>query len=119
MTTMNGFFTFLLSLALLVTPAAIPAPVSAMTHDHHNAMSGAAQNSVYTLDGVVQKVDAAAQRLVITHGPLPALRWSSMTMGFALERPELLEGVQAGSKVRFDFRQEGRAHIITEIEVLR
>jgi Cu(I)/Ag(I) efflux system protein CusF len=72
---------------------------------------------VYTADGVIRRLDPAGQNVVITHGPVPALGWPGMTMGFALEDASLLEGLKPGDQVRFDFRNEGNADVIVDIEL--
>jgi Cu/Ag efflux protein CusF len=41
-----------------------------------------------------------------------------MTMRFRVQSPDQLEGITPGDSVRMDFRNEGNASIIQEIEVL-
>ena len=98
-----------------------PAAGKPSAHGGHSG-HGAAQPSAveksrtYTTNGVIQSVDAAAKKAVITHEPIPALNWPVMTMGFAVEDAALLEGLKAGNKVRFDFYNQGTNSVIVDIE---
>ena len=72
---------------------------------------------VYTTTGVIVSVDKAEKKAVITHEPIPALNWPTMTMGFSFEDASMLDGLKAGDKVRFDFRNQGNVSIVLDIEV--
>jgi len=86
-------------------------------HGEVSSPSPAAEKSgLYTTSGVVQSVDQAAGKAVITHEPVPALNWPTMTMGFTFEDASLLEGLKAGDKVRLDFYNQGNASVIVDIE---
>ena len=66
--------------------------------------------------GVVQSVDAANGSLTIAHEPIPALGWPSMTMAFKVDRPALLEGVEAGDRIEFTLRGRDMSAVVTSIE---
>jgi Cu(I)/Ag(I) efflux system protein CusF len=66
--------------------------------------------------GVVQSVDAANGSLTIAHEPIPALGWPSMTMAFKVDRPALLEGVEAGDRIEFMLRGRDMSAVVTSIE---
>src|SRR5699024_10921303 len=57
--------------------------------------------------GVVKAVDTAQGTVTIKHQAIAALHWPAMTMTFKAAKPELLEGVKAGEKVRFGVHAEG------------
>ena len=68
---------------------------------------------VASATGTVEAVDAAVGKITIAHGPVEALGWPAMTMGFKAT-PEQIASVQAGQKVRFEFQAQGmEATIIT------
>lgn len=69
--------------------------------------------------GEVRKVDAAAQKITLRHGPIASVGMPPMTMVFEVERPELLEGVSAGEKVSFQVQQQGNRYIVTELQVMQ
>jgi Cu(I)/Ag(I) efflux system periplasmic protein CusF len=65
--------------------------------------------------GMVESVDAAAGKIVIAHGPVDALQWPAMTMGFKAA-PEQIAAVKVGQKVRFEFQAQGMDATIAKIE---
>ncbi|GMV46548.1 MAG: hypothetical protein AMXMBFR66_19460 [Pseudomonadota bacterium] len=65
--------------------------------------------------GVVSE-PAAAGMITLEHEPVPALKWPAMTMPFRLARPDLAQGLKAGERVRFRFRQQGDDAVLTAIE---
>lgn len=65
--------------------------------------------------GVVQAVDAANNSLTIAHEPIAALGWPAMTMAFKVDRPELLEGVNAGERIEFTLRGRDMSAVVTSI----
>jgi Cu/Ag efflux protein CusF len=66
-------------------------------------------------EGEVRKVDKAAQKITIKHGPLKNLDMPAMTMVFKVKSPAMLEGVKAGDKVKFQAENVGGALTVTEI----
>ena len=65
--------------------------------------------------GTVTAIDAAAGKITLDHGPIPAVGWPAMKMGFSI-KPELLEGVAVGDKVDFDLSVTGSAGAVTAIK---
>jgi len=51
--------------------------------------------------GTVNKIDAAARKLNITHGPIAALKWPGMTMDFGVASGVDLGAVKPGAKIGF------------------
>lgn len=93
--------------ALLVT-AALAAPgafAQDKHHDHGNAPS----------TGEVRKVDKAAKKITIKHGPLQNLEMPPMTMVFQVKDPAMLDQVKAGDKVKFQAEKVGGALTVTQI----
>jgi Cu(I)/Ag(I) efflux system protein CusF len=66
--------------------------------------------------GEVRKVDAATQKITLRHGPIASIGMPPMTMVFEVARPELLEGVSVGEKVRFQVQQQGSRYVVTELQ---
>jgi Cu(I)/Ag(I) efflux system periplasmic protein CusF len=67
-------------------------------------------------DGEIRKVDKAAGKLTIKHGPLKNLDMPGMTMVFQVKDQALLDKVQAGDKVRFRAENESGKFLVTEIQ---
>ena len=63
--------------------------------------------------GTITAVDPAGT-ITIDHGPVPALEWPAMTMGFAAT-PEQAGQVAVGQQVDFEFEMRGNKARITSI----
>lgn len=90
-----------------------------MSEADHQAMGmatggSAGAGTMATATGTVESTDPAAGKIVISHGPVEALKWPAMTMGFTATA-EQIEAVQAGQKVNFEFRSQGADNTITSI----
>lgn len=66
-------------------------------------------------EGTITAIDNEAGTITIDHGPVPAVDWPAMTMGFTAD-PGLRERVQVGDQVNFQFRQTASGGEITSIE---
>ena len=69
-----------------------------------------------SVNGDVQKVDAAAGKVTLKHGPIPALDMGDMTMVYTAKDPAMLKGLKAGDKVRFDPVEVDGKYVVTKIE---
>lgn len=65
--------------------------------------------------GSVTAIDAAAGKITLDHGPIPAVGWPPMTMGFSA-KPDLLKGIAVGDKVDFDVTVTGSAGEVTALK---
>jgi Cu/Ag efflux protein CusF len=72
-----------------------------MGHGGHNhgAMQSSAESEL--VDGVVKKIDKAAGKVTVTHGPLSNLNMPAMTMVFRVKEAAWLEQMKNGGKIRF------------------
>ena len=68
------------------------------------------------VSGDVQKVDAAAGKVTLKHGPIPALDMGEMSMVYRATDPAMLKGLKAGDKVRFEPAEVDGAYTVTKIE---
>jgi Cu(I)/Ag(I) efflux system protein CusF len=94
-------------------------PVSGAEHERmaseaKSAPTETQASKTASATGTVESLDAAAGKITIAHGPVDALGWPAMTMGFKAT-PEQIASVQAGQQVRFDFQVQGREAAITQI----
>ncbi|MDQ3618480.1 MAG: copper-binding protein [Pseudomonadota bacterium] len=71
-----------------------------------------------TATGTVEAVNPGAGTITITHGPVAALDWPAMTMGFKAS-PEQLASVQAGQEVEFAFASRGMEATIVQIAAVK
>jgi len=68
-----------------------------------------------TATGTVKKVNTESGTVTIAHGPVEALGWPSMTMGFKA-KPNQLKTLKEGDQVEFEFSSKGMDSTITRIE---
>ena len=54
------------------------------------------------VSGTVTKIDEAAGKMTIKHGPIKKMDMEGMTMVFKVQSPDMLKLVKVGDKVRFD-----------------
>lgn len=66
--------------------------------------------------GVVKKIDPKAGTVTLAHDPVKSLNWPAMTMGFQVKDRTLLDKVQPGKKVEFEFVQQGKDYVITAVK---
>lgn len=67
----------------------------------------------YSATGDVTEV--SADQVTISHGPVEALGWPAMTMSFEAPSGQMLEDVDVGDPVAFDFRQAGEEYVLTSL----
>ncbi|RQZ34744.1 RND transporter [Burkholderia sp. Bp9090] len=65
--------------------------------------------------GEIRKVDAAAGKLTIKHGPLENLGMDAMTMVFKVKDPAMLSQVKVGDKVDFVAADVGGALTVVDL----
>jgi Cu(I)/Ag(I) efflux system membrane fusion protein len=82
----------------MAAPAAVD-PASAAS------MPMANTSGTYTGEGKVESVEADG--ITISHGPIAALKWPSMTMGFGKPNAKDFTDIKPGDTVRFEFKKGG------------
>lgn len=112
----------LFSAACLVLTG-LAGPALAQHHDHASGTPAAQTGHSATADPTdtwtdaeVRRVDVAAKKISLKHGPIVNLDMPPMSMVFQVEDAALLNGLQAGDKVRFVARQQQGAYWAIRIE---
>ena len=100
--------------ALMLTALLTGAPFAHAAED--TASAPAANASAPMSEGEIKKVDTAAGKLTIKHGPLVNLDMAPMTMVFRVQDPAMLSAVQVGSKVRFIAEKINGALTVTALQ---
>jgi Cu(I)/Ag(I) efflux system protein CusF len=72
-----------------------------------------AQTAAHKATGVVKSVDRARGSVMLAHDPVASLKWPAMTMPFLVQDKPLLDKLQPGKKVEFEFTQQGKDYVIT------
>lgn len=64
--------------------------------------------------GTVDKVDAQAGKIKLSHGPIQSLNWKAMTMVFPVKDAALLQGIEPGMKVDFELEKiDGKYRVVS------
>ncbi len=66
-------------------------------------------------NGELRKVDAAARRVIISHGDWARGNMTAMTMAMQVKEGVDLGAVRKGDRVKFQVVQEGRDWIVTDM----
>jgi Cu/Ag efflux protein CusF len=69
-------------------------------------------NRTYSGTGEVTAI--AGDQVTIAHGPIAGIGWPAMTMTFTAP-DEMANGIAAGDRVTFSFRQDGSAYRLTSL----
>ena len=69
------------------------------------------------VQGEVRKIDEAAGKITLKHGPIRNLGMDvGMTMAFRVKDPAMLREVQVGDKVEFEAEQGASGYTVTKMQ---
>lgn len=68
------------------------------------------------VDGSVEKIDQAAGKVTLKHGPIKNLDMDGMTMVFRVKDPEMLKPLKVGQKVKFEADRVNGQITVTKIQ---
>lgn len=74
-----------------------------------------AQNGQPAYEGQGHVTSIAGDQVSISHGPIAALGWPAMTMAFRAGSARMVEGIGAGDRVAFQFREGDGGYVLTSI----
>ena len=60
----------------------------------------------------------ASMPAIMSHGPIPSLKWGEMTMEFKLGTAEQAKAIAPGDRVQFRFHRSGNDFVLDSIEKL-
>ena len=84
---------------------------------HHPAVAASA--SAPSAEGEVRKIDKAAAKVTLRHGPIANLEMPGMTMVFRVADASLLDQLTVGDKVRFSAERLNGVITLTGVEVVK
>lgn len=71
----------------------------------------------YATSGAFEDYFADSGSVMLSHEAIPDLHWPAMSMEFGLADPALVEGLEAGTPIRFEFEDRGNGEfVVTEVE---
>jgi len=72
------------------------------------------------IKGEVRKIDQAAGKITLKHGPIKSLDMNEgMTMVFRVREPDMLNRVKVGDKVQFEVERTASGISVTKLEKSR
>ena len=104
--------------AWILAAALLPAlaPAAAAAADAPAGKAEAKAPAAPLTAGEVKKVDREARKLTIKHGPIENLKMPPMTMVFRVKDPAMLDGLQAGTHIRFHAEEAEGGYLVTRIQ---
>lgn len=86
----------------------------------HNKMMGSDKNLADLIKGtgILNSKMMDANKVNITHEPIPALKWPEMTMDFMVSEDVDLSSWNGGDQIVFSFKQENQTYVIEKIETM-
>jgi Cu(I)/Ag(I) efflux system membrane fusion protein len=99
------------------TPVDTPLLRTAPSPTRESTATPATQKTVgHQAQGILEAINDDGS-VSITHDPIPALKWPSMTMDFALANPSLVSGIKPGSAISFEIVEGGEGEcVITKMQ---
>lgn len=101
-------------LCLLLLAAGPAAATSHQGHHGHGQPTTAATAEAEE----IRRVDPAAGKVTIRHGPIEKFDMMGMSMVFAVRDPAVLQDLVAGDRVRFELESNGGALTVITIRKL-
>lgn len=91
-----------------------PAPGKAAPTVGAAAMSGAVSVQ-HSGEGTIKDIDAKGLQVTLNHEAIPSLKWPAMEMPFTVRSADILAGLKAGQRVRFELDAKGSDYVITRM----
>lgn len=110
---------FAAALVLAAAPALALASNDHSHHQHGAATTKTAAPADGFADGEVRKVDKAAGKVTIKHGPIASIDMPPMTMVFQVKDKALLDKVKQGDAIRFKAEKADGNFTVTELKPAR
>jgi len=86
-------------------------------HAAHGGASYLAQAETARGEGEVRKIDKAAGKVTIKHGPLDGINMPAMTMVFRPKEAAMLDSLKEGDQVKFTTSRQGGAFTLDSVEL--
>jgi Cu(I)/Ag(I) efflux system protein CusF len=109
---------------LMVLAAAATIPLASHAAERANSTKETVDNAQKSstlpmADGEIMKIDKAAGKMTIKHGPLANLSMPGMTMVFRVNDAGMLDQVKTGDKVKFSVEKLNGVLTVTALEAVK
>ena len=102
------------SLALTACNKTADAPKKPAASNDMASMNMSAAAKTGSGSGKIIELDKAGGKITIEHGPIPAVGWPEMTMGFKAD-PKMISDLAVGDQVDFTLSLKGNHGTVTAI----
>ena len=110
-------YSVLIAASMLGAGLAFQADADDSHHPKTEAAPGAAAAASAVLtEGEVRKVDQAAGKVTIKHGPMPKFDMPAMTMVYRVKDKAMLDRLKPGDKIKFDADGVGGEFTVLRLE---
>ncbi len=113
-------YSILIATLMLGAGLAFQATADDRHHPQTETKSVAAAASTAALtEGEVRKIDKAAGKVTIKHGPMPKFDMSPMTMAYRVKDKAMLDQLKPGDKIKFDVDSVGGEFTVLRLEKVK
>lgn len=116
---MKTFFAFVAAINFVYATTAMAGPEHTGMNHGKGMMHEAGKSMAKMSEGKIKKVDKAAGKITIAHGPLENLNMPAMTMPFTVKDKAILSQVKAGDKIRFVADDVDGALTVTSLKIVK
>lgn len=109
------YLSTLVVLALLASTQPSLAQNQTDAHAAHHPDVATATPMADLTNGEVRKIDKAARKLTLKHGPIKNLDMPGMTMVFQVKDATLLDQLAVGDKIVFTAEEQQGAYVVTAV----
>jgi Cu/Ag efflux protein CusF len=109
----------LIAVAMLGAGLAFQATADDKHHPQTGTTPVAATSAAALADGEVRKVDKAAGKITIKHGPIRNLDMPPMTMAYPVKDKAMLDQLKPGDKIRFEASDIGGTFTLMRFEQVK
>ena len=112
--------TILIAVSIFGVAFAFPAGADD-SHGHHATTEAkpAAVAGVSWTEGEVRKIDKAAGKITIKHGPMPKFDMPAMTMVYRVKDKAMLDHLKPGDKIKFEMDGVGGEFTVLHLEKVK
>ena len=107
----------LVSTVSICIAAIVALPAFADDAHHKQAQAATVAQAAPMTEGEIRKIDKAAKKITLKHGPIPNLDMPGMTMVFQVADPAVLGKFKAGDKVNFAADKVDGNYAVTKMEL--
>lgn len=94
-------------------------PAKEMDHSQHKMMDkDQSMAEKITGTGVLQEILPVENKVKMSHGPIPALKWPEMTMSFKVKPEVKLDALKPQDKVEFELEKAKDGYVIKSMQKL-